>query len=284
MGSLIRTVGCLTFAMCAGAQSFEVASIKPASPDARGITCGGGPGTSDPGLWTCSNVPLGFLIYTAYGFQPYQFRPTDPCCQARFDVTARVPPGTTREQFLRMQQSLLEERFKLKLRREPREVPIYELTVGPNGPKLKAAAPDAAPARQDPWEIPTFTMGKDGYPEFPPGGGGVAGGNGHYRWLESNLSMEEIAKTLSFYLGRPVVDATRLKGNYDVDMRWTYDLAWLLERAGHKEDVANLPDTGPAGPTLERAIQNQLGLKLNSKKGVGEAVVIEHVEKVPIEN
>jgi len=283
MRSLIRLVGWLSLAaVSAPGQGFEVVSVKASSPGAIAIRCDGGPGTHDPGLWTCSNVPLGFLIYTAYGLQPYQFRPTDPCCQGRFDVMARVPEGTTKEQFLRMQQTMLEERFRLKLHREQKEMPVYELGLGENGTKLKASAADAAPARQDPWEIPEYTMGKDGYPEFPAGRGGVAGGNGHYRWSERNLPMAEIVKTLSFHLGRPVIDRTGLKGNYDVEMRWTVDVAWLLERAGRRDEIGELPDSGPAGPTLARAIQDQLGLKLISKKGPGDVVVIDHVEKVPI--
>jgi uncharacterized protein (TIGR03435 family) len=126
-------------------------------------------------------------------------------------------------------------------------------------------------------------MGKDGYPVFPVGRGGLAGPNGHYRWTGFNLSMQDIVKTLSFHLGRPVVDATGLKGKYDIDMTWTIDLASILERSGLR-DIPELPDNGPPGPTLIGAVQNQLGLKLNSKKGHGDIVVVDHVAKVPIEN
>src|SRR5690349_8508278 len=77
--------------------SFEVASVKATSPSAPGISCTGGPGTKDPGLWTCINVSLSFLITRAYGFEPYQFRPNHPCCLDRFDLTAKVPTGTTKE-------------------------------------------------------------------------------------------------------------------------------------------------------------------------------------------
>ncbi len=119
MRLLTQVVICLTLGriyacgQAADAPSFEVASIRPASPDA--IECSGGPGTTDPVLWRCSSVPLGLLIANAYGFQAYQFRPNDPCCVARFDITAKVAAGTTKEQFQRMIQNLLDERFKLKL-------------------------------------------------------------------------------------------------------------------------------------------------------------------------
>jgi uncharacterized protein (TIGR03435 family) len=191
------------YGQAADAPSFEVASVKPASPSATAISCSGGPGTTSPGIWRCSNVPLAFLISRSYGFQAYQFTPRAPCCQGRFDFTAKVPVGATKEQFQRMIQKLLEERLKLKLHHEQKEMAIYELTVGEKGPKVKESAPDASSEPEDPWAPPEYSMGKDGYPVFPAGRGGLAGPNGHYRWTGFNLSMQEIVKTLSFHLGRP---------------------------------------------------------------------------------
>ncbi len=133
--------------------------------------------------------------------------------------------------------------------------------------------------------VPDFSMGSDGYPFFPPGRAGVAGVGEHYRWTGFALSMQQIVKTLSFYLGRPVVDATRLKGRYDIDMKWTIDLAWLAQRAGRADQADDeAHETGPNGPTLLRAVRDQLGLKLISKKGSGDVVVIDHLDKAPTEN
>ena len=290
MRTLILVVSCLTLAwVCAyghaaDAPSFEVASIKPASSSAHSIECSGGPGTTSPGIWRCSNVPLAFVISHAYGFQPPEFSPRDICCQARFDFTAKVPEGTTNEQFHRMLQNLLVERFKLTLHREQKEMAIYELTVGQKGPKMKESAPDAAPVPEEPWAVPEYSMGKDGYPVFTAGHGGLAGGNGHYRWTGFNLSIQEIVKTLSFHLGRPVVDCTRLRGKYDIDMTWTVDVAWLMESAGLRDQISEVTDNGPHGPTLMHAVRDQLGLELISKKGHGDIVVVDHLAKVPIEN
>jgi len=183
-----------------------------------------------------------------------------------------------------MQQSLLVERFKLAFHHEQKEMPVYELTVGEKGPKIKESAPDAALAPEEPWAGPKFSMGKDGYPEFPAGRGGLAGLNGHYRWTAVDLSMQEIAKTLSYHLGRPVVDATGLKGKYDIDITWSIDLAWTLEMSGRRDPIPEIPDNGPSGPTLIHAVQDELGLKLNATKGRGDIVVVDHVEKVQIEN
>jgi uncharacterized protein (TIGR03435 family) len=228
-------------------------------------------------------VPLGFLISQAYGFEAYQFRPNDPCCRERFDFTAKVPAGATKEQFHRMIQSLLEERFKLKLHHEKREMPTFELTIEESGSKMKEATLSGS-SSDDPWALPEFTIGKDGYPVFPAGRGGLAGVNGHYRWVGFNVSMPEIINTLSFHLGRPVADATQLTGRYDVDLKWWIDVAWLLERSGHQDEIKDLPDLGVSGPTLIRAVQDQLGLKLNSQRGFGDTVIVDHLEKVPAEN
>jgi uncharacterized protein (TIGR03435 family) len=161
---------------------------------------------------------------------------------------------------------------------------IYELALGEKGPKMKESPPDATPAPEVPWTFPRFSMGKDGYPAFPAGQVGLAGMNGHYRWTGFSLSMQEIVKTLSGQLGRPVVDATGLKGKYDINMTWTIDLAWVMESAGRRDLIPDLPDSGPNGPTLVHAVRDQLGLQLISKKGSGEVVVVDHVEKLPIEN
>jgi uncharacterized protein (TIGR03435 family) len=289
MRALILAMSCLTLArVCAYGQaaeapSLEVASVKPASPSATGIACTGGPGTADPGIWNCANMPLWFLITHAYGFLPYQFAPRESCCLARLDITAKVPEGTTKEQFRRMLQNLLAERLKLKLHFEQKEMALFELTVGKKGLNMKTSAPDALPAQEDPpWAIPEPTMGKDGYPAFPAGRSGLAGFNGNYRWTGFNLSMQEIVKTLSFHLGRKVVDATGLKGKYDIDMKWSIDVAWLTERAGLRDEI--VPEDGPHGPSLPHSVRDQLGLELISKKGPGDVVVVDHVEKVPIEN
>ncbi|MBS1857521.1 MAG: TIGR03435 family protein [Acidobacteria bacterium] len=263
--------------------SFEVASVKPASPDAKAITCSGGPGTSSPGIWRCSNVPLGFVITRAYGFEAYQFPPHDPCCRARFDFAAKVPPGATKEQSRQMLRGLLEERFHFAFHYQPKEMPVYDLTVDERGPKMKPSPPGAVPPEEDPWAIAPFTTGRDGYPVFPPGRAGLAGIGGRYRWVAFHVPMEEIVRTLSFHLGRPVLDATGLTATYDIDLRWGIDIAFVTERAGIREQVGELPE-GTQGPPLPRAVRDQLGLKLTSRKGTGEIVVVDRLDKVPAGN
>jgi uncharacterized protein (TIGR03435 family) len=271
----------------ANGQSFEVASVKPATVG-EGFSCSGGPGTADPGLWRCSNIPLGVVVSKAFRFQDYQFSTHDPCCLERFDFIVRVPAGTANDQFDRMLQSLLKERFKLAFHYQQKEMPIYELTVAASGPKMKRTAP-GTPLESEPWWVSsgsTTGIDKDGYPVFSEGINGLAGLAGHFRWTAFNVSTAEIAKTLSDQSSRPVVDATGLKGTYDVDLKWVVDLNFTLSERGKaeiREKVGELPDGG-GGPTLVRAVQDQLGLRLNSTKGRGEIVVVDHVEKVPSVN
>jgi uncharacterized protein (TIGR03435 family) len=274
----------------ANGQSFDAASVKPSnSASAPGPSCGGGPGTADPGLWRCSNMPLALVISKAFGFPAFRFSTHDPCCLARFDFAVRVPEGVTKDQFGPMLQNLLRERFKLAFHYQRKEMAIYELTVATNGPRMKPSPPGGPGENDEPWWVSSTLVqsyDKDGYPVFPVGGSGLASSAFHNRWTAFNVSTQDIAETLSDQSGRPVVDATGLKGTYDIDLKWVVDSDFVLsERAKTeiREQVGELPDTG-SGPTLVRAVLDQLGLKMNSKKGTGEIVVIDHVEKAPAGN
>jgi uncharacterized protein (TIGR03435 family) len=206
----------------------------------------------------------------------------------RFDFAVRVPAGATRDQFHTMLQNLLKERFHLALHYQRREMPAYELTVGTKGSRLKSS-PAAAPNDwENPWWDPFHaTLGKDGYPAFPAGKGGLATGMaGHNRWTAFHVSTADIARLLSDQLGRPVIDATGLKGAYDINLKWVVDYTWQLSdraKAEIQEGVGSMPES-PAGPSLIRAIQDQLGLKLNPVKAPGQVVVIDRVDKAPTAN
>jgi len=108
-------------------------------------------------------------------------------------------------------------------------------------------------------------MAKDGYPAVTEG---MAAGNGRARIVYPRRTMEFLAGMLSGQLHHPVIDATGLTGNYDIALYW--------DMSGTSN-----PD---AGPTLEAAVQSQLGLKLEQKKGPVDIVVVDHAEKVPTEN
>ena len=270
----MRTATFLTILVCAQAQQFEVASIKLSVPDGRRMRFGsrGGPGSKDPGLYICENCPLRALIRDAFGLKEYQLSGPDWMQSTWFMVSAKIPEGTTKEQFLVMKQNLLIERFKLAFHREKKEMQSYELVVAKGGPKMKESEgpldPDERPAR-----MTERKTDAEGFPLLPPGRVPmemmVAGGYATSRHVAE--TMEEFAVTLSYQLHKPLTDATGLKGKYD------FTLHWIAQGAG--------PSTGDdTGPTIFRALPEQLGLRLESKKGMVEVLVVDHVEKVPTEN
>jgi uncharacterized protein (TIGR03435 family) len=288
--TLLTVASHYVYGQSTDAPSFEVAAIKAAQPPPSGMSvrfgCTGGPGTSNPGTWDCSFVSLADLIFRAYGLERYQFAPPDWMTAGRFNITAKVPAGTTKEQLQQMQQNLLAARFKLTLHHEQKEMGTYELTVGKSGLKMKESAADTAAPPEGPVSVPR--LGKDGYPVFPPGRGGMLGFNGRFRWTGSKITAGDIVKALAGQLGRPVADATGLKGKYDIDMYWSQESI-----GGRGPGMAAGSDGGipgpvasdiDAGPTIMRAIQEQLGLRLDSKKGLVDIVVVDHAEKLPVEN
>jgi uncharacterized protein (TIGR03435 family) len=185
-----------------------------------------------------------------------------------------------------MLQNLLQERFKLAFHVEQKEVPIYELSVDPKGPQMRSYDATDSPQVEELWWMPPFVKSaKDGYPVLPEGRSGVAVGSaGRHRWVGAGVSAPEIAAVLGEQLGRPVIDATGLKGRYAFDLKWVTDPNWSeRDKAEIKELVGEVPDRAP-GALLFRAVRDQLGLRLTAKKGLGRVVIIDHVEKAPTAN
>jgi uncharacterized protein (TIGR03435 family) len=275
---------------------FDVASIKPAPPpDGRGMIVGsrGGPGSKDPGLYTCQNCSLSNLVSSAYSLQRYQLTGGPSWMGSElFMISAKVPEGATKEQFRLMQQALLADRFGLKFHWEKKEMQMYEMVVAKGGIKMKEAvqAPTAADAPPAPFPPGPPKRDKDGFPILPPGSGSrMIMESGRARWQDSAATMEQIASRLGGQLNKPVTDATGLKGKYE------FALFWVPERFGASpsmitgggppggESGGGGPD-GDAGPTLLTALQQQLGLRLEAKKGMVDILVVDHIEKVPTEN
>jgi uncharacterized protein (TIGR03435 family) len=256
---------------------FEVASIKPSAPgrlNGNGIS--GGPGTKDAGLFICDNARLVDLFLVAYGLPWYRFSGPPWMNTTRFDISARIPEGTTKEQFKLMQQNLLIERFKMAFHHEQKELPAYELVVAKNGPKIKEAEPpppEDPDGPKPPLAPPPRKMDKDGFPILPPGRQWITDMDGP-RWVQrfTDASMEEFARYAATIVGQPVNDATGLKGKYD------FILKWINNRGGRQ-----LPDD-VSGPNIVEALQAQLGLKLESKKTMVDVLVVDHIEKAPTEN
>lgn len=269
---------------------FEVASVKPAAPSDFDripmpmpirMTCR----TPDPVRFNCTHMSLRDLTVEAYGIMDYQLTGPAWMGTAKFDIVAKVPAGTTRDQAHLMLRHLLADRFKMTIHRERKEMAVYALRVGPNGHKLKEAAspidPDPeADAELDQQMMVSMTKMTESLKNA--GGGSGAHSTGRHE------SVSSLVRMLSDRLGRPVVDETGLKGKYDFDMEFAPNQVLLV--------VA--PDGGPSPtgtdpgrdglaspfPSISQAVQSQLGLKLEPKKLPVEIIVVDQAEKVPTEN
>lgn len=250
--------------------SFEAATVKVSS-DGHGMSIGrrGGPGTPDPGRVTFENFPLRGLVDIAYDLKLYQYSGPDWTESAHFDVKATLPPGATKEQFQVMLQNLLKERFGLAVHREKREMPVYALVALKSGAKLKRLAPGTeAPAddANSPGGRRPAPKDAEGFPIIKQRGTLSIGGN---RARLRGQTIDFLLRQLSGQTHRPVLDETGLTGDFDFTLSW-----------------APNPDAPNAVgiPDLYTALQQQLGLRLESKKGPVEILVVDHAEKTPAGN
>lgn len=226
--------------------AFEVASIRPH----KGPYTEVGVHISGPKVTIEAYGLLG-LIMDAYQLHEDSQISGGPAWMSadsvRFDIAA-IAPGErapTGENVRLMLQTLLADRFQLKVHRVTQERPVYALVVAKNGPKLKTSAPD---------EESSVTTGGVRTAEI----------------TMANVSTQQLAIQLSSGLDRPVVDKTGLKEHYNVKLNWI-------------PEFAGPPPPGSDGVNLFTAVQEQLGLKLEPQRAPIEILVIDHVEK-PSEN
>jgi uncharacterized protein (TIGR03435 family) len=235
--------------------AFAVASVKPTDLSlGQQIDMRALPG----GTVTATAVTLKFLITVAYGVQNVQIAGGPGWLDtAKFDLVAKPdakPADGVKLQLLPMLQSLLEDRFKLVVRRETRELSVYELKLakagGPLGPNLKESAAGDCPV--DAPAVGTIPCGG-----FVLDRGRLAG---------NKDQLSALTKPLSGIVGRPVVDKTGLTQRFDLTLEWSADLGGPTN-----------PDT--SSPSIFTALQEQLGLKLEAAKEPTEMLVVERAEK-----
>lgn len=270
-------IAAIAFAAAASAQqplSFEVASIKPSDPQPMGMMRVGM--SSDAGMVRYSSISLRDLIRTAYRVKDFQVQGPEWLESARFDITAKLPPGASENQVPEMLQTLLADRFKLTIRRDSKEETVYALTAGKGGLKLTPAevetgdkqlkSPDGKPH-------PMMMM------QLQPGGAS------HLR--APAASVASLAEMLSRFTERPVVDMTGMEGQYSFDLMFTPETMRGLPGGGPPPGgipVNRAPETpSEPAPSIFDAIQ-KYGLKLDARKAPMELIVVTHAEKTPSEN
>ena len=162
-----------------------------------------------------------------------------------------------------MLQSLLEDRFQLRLHREVKDSAIYALVVGKGGPKIKLSADQASPTVNGP-SPPGATGPNHGAFRFGPGS-----------MIGNAVYLSSFTRLLSQRFDRMVVDKTELSGRFDVQLQWTPELGENpLDLGGNP-----IPPADSSRPPIFAAIQEQLGLKLEPARGHVEVLVVDHVEK-----
>lgn len=224
--------------------TFEVASIKPTEPGPKSVTATAG-----------SLVMRGQrqidLIMWAYRVQDYQVSGPADLREMRFDVAAKASGPATESEMRVMMQALLADRFKLVFHRKTEEKPVYILTVAKGGHKLKEVA-------------------TEGSPSFRTGKLSLTGSGARISQMTDFLSGDA--------LNAPVIDRTGLTGLYDYAVDINAFVTEQMMRASQNGPPIEAPGI------VARALQEQLGLKLDAGKAPVETLVIDHVEKVPTEN
>lgn len=250
---------------------FEVASIKASDPNPENPMFIGM--SADGAMVKYTNITLRDCIRGAYRVRDFQISGPDWMTKARFEISAKLPPGASADQIPEMLQALLVERFKLGIRRDMKEQNVYALMVGNGGAKLK-------PAEGKPDDKSPKALGPDGKPRpmmmfaFPPGGGVTI--------TAPSASLASLAGLMSRFTARPVVDMTGIEGQSDFKILF----------AAETNPGLNTPaPPGPDGPATSAEPEpsvfdavKQYGLRLEARKAPIEMLTVTHLEKTPTEN
>jgi len=264
-------------------REFEVASVKPALKG-QNSERHGGPGTNEPGQVTYLNTWLTGLVAEAYGVRSDQITGPGWMQTEVFSIVARIPPNTTKQDFNLMMRNLLAERFHLTLHHEPKALSVYILSVAPGGGKMKPSPLDANA------KIVLPSSGASGESRFPALSPGRTEA---HLWRERayytyRQTMEEFALGLGALVnmsngdgivrGSPpipyIVNETGLEGRFDFTLEFAGSpipspaLAAALAAQGNlPSEAANLPSAPGGGPSIFRALEQQLGLHLEKARG-----------------
>jgi len=267
--------------------AFDVASVKAAAkPGKQGVFCVVPCTVGERFEVEGARVDIRYfsirkLIEAAYRLKSYQLIGPDWIDSQRFDIVATLPAGAAKDRIPEMLQRLLVERFHLDLRRENKEIPVLALVVGKAGSKLDLPPGDAeGPIRETPGSMALYTP--QGEARMFDNGTSFAVAAGPYGPMRAamlpggelktellRVTMAGLADVLAPHVERPVVDRTGMTGEYH--------LLWVTRPTGGGRG------TDPMGDALLGAIE-KAGLKLEKTKAPVDLVVVEHVDRVPVEN
>ena len=221
--------------------AFEVASVKANGSGQAIMRLTAPPGT---GRFEATNASVRLLILNAFGLRDFQLAGAPAWTESeRFDVAGRTSASATRDEISAMVRTLLADRFRLRTHQETREMPVYGLVAAsPDkrlGPALKVSTAETR-TRLSPTSISAVSM-----------------------------TMARLALTLSAVVGRVVTDDTGLQGAYDLELKFA--------REGPLPPGA--PPDDPDAPSIFTALREQLGLRLEGRRGPVEVLVVDGIER-----
>jgi uncharacterized protein (TIGR03435 family) len=228
--------------------AFDAASIKPAKSGARGYSI-----RPLPGRLSIGNTSLKMLIAAAYHVNDFQISGGPKWLDSdRYDIEAKAAGDSrpSEKEMLVMLQKLLADRFALAIHRETKDLPVYALEIGKGGPKFQASK----------------DVGDPYFRVFQ-----------RRQVTAQRAPLSLLLEAMAWLLGRPVIDKTGLTGLYDYKLEWTPDQIQLAS------DENNARPADENVPSLTSALQEQMGLRLQSQKGPVETITVDHAEK-PTEN
>lgn len=242
----------LTTGLCFAQQPrpFDVASVKLNPSGGMGVSM-----RTKSGRLTTSNAPVLMLVQQAFGVKDFQVTGGPAWLGTeRYDIDAKMEKNDISDDDLWMSlQPLLLERFHLKFHRETKQMPVFALTVVKGGPKFSVHKVSAEGNDQQRL--------------------GVSIGSGKGKLMATKTTMARFCDSLGHQVDRIVIDRTGLKGDYDFTVEWSPD--------NHEGSMVGALEekVGITGANIFEALQDQLGLKLESVKGPVEMIVIDSAER-----
>lgn len=239
--------------------AFEVATIKLNVTGARS-----GGVRPRPGRLIISNMTVKGMVAFVYKVRDFQISGgPDWVNSSHYDIEAIAEGNPNQDQFKRMLQTLLQDRFKLVLHHDSKELPIYELTVAKGGLKLQLLKEGDCIVYDAAHPPKPGQRSSDGCDNLS---------NGRGSFDATSATMAQVAMMFSFQVGRTVVDKTGIEGKFPVHLKFA-----------PVDGETGAPPAADAGPSIFTAVQEQLGLRLDAAKGPVDVLVIDHVDR-PSEN
>jgi uncharacterized protein (TIGR03435 family) len=233
--------------------SFDVASVKASPSGAGGERRMRQNIQVSPGTVTMHSASLKSCIAWAWHVFDYEVNGPDWLDSQRYEIAGKAAGAATEDQLRLMMQGLLQERFKLAIHRQTKELAAYVLVPGKNGPKVQESKTEGETSIEPNQRQMSVTI--------------------------QRAPVSQLVEMLSNVLRAPVVDQTGLKGRYDL----TVNIAkYAADMAAQGKSL----DGAPADPLtlISMVLQEELGLKLEAKKMPLDLVIVDHAEKAPVEN